>query len=250
MRLVLRSDPQLLDAVEDIAENDVACEAEEKYGRSRSTALHYLFWAQKGANIGVLNFSDSLDKWRRNATATQDAAEIAEWRRRNQPYPFVDIELPFSCDMKLHAAYGSHEIKAALGLNSVKKPGPMGVGVFHDKGLKVYAHLVTFRKVEQDFSPTTLYKDYPISRKQLHWESQSTATRMTTTGQNYIHFKERGYTILYFCRVEKQIEGEAAPFVYLGPASDLISYEGDRPISMVWELEYPMPAALFEEARP
>jgi superfamily II DNA or RNA helicase/HKD family nuclease len=249
-RLVLRSDPQLLDAVEDIAENYMACEAEEKYGRSTSTALHYLFWAQKGENVGVSNFSDSFEKWRQNETVARDAAEIAKWRRRHQPYPFINIKLPFPCDLKLHAAYGSHEIKAALGLSSVEKSGSAGVGVFHKKELKVYAHLVTFRKVEQDFSPTTLYKDYPISRKQLHWESQSTATQTTTTGQNYIHFKERGYTILFFTRVEKQIEGEAAPFIYLGPAFDLISYEGGRPISMVWELEHPMPAALFEEARP
>jgi superfamily II DNA or RNA helicase/HKD family nuclease len=249
-RLALRSDPKLLDAVKDVAENNSVREGEEKYGRSRSTALHYLFWGQKGDKVGVSNGSDSLEKWRRNVTAAQDAAEIAEWRRRNQPYPFVDVKLPFPCDLKVHASYGSHEIKAALGLNSVEKPGPTGVGVFHNKELKVYAHLVTFRKVEQDFSPTTLYKDYPISRKRMHWESQSTATQTTTTGQNYIHFKERGYTILFFGRVEKQIEGEAAPFVYLGPASALISYEGDRPISMVWELEHQMPAALFEEARP
>ncbi|QBG48143.1 DUF3427 domain-containing protein [Verrucomicrobia bacterium S94] len=248
-RLVLRSDPKLLEMVEDIAENRVACETEEKYGCS-GTSLHYLFWGQKGGNVGVRNFSDSLEKWSRNVTVVQDAAEISEWRRRNQPYPFFDIDLPFSCDLKLHAAYGSHEIKAALRLNSIEKPGPMGVGVYHNKELKVYAHLVTFRKVEQDFSPTTLYKDYPISRNQMHWESQSTATQISSTGQNYIHFKERGYTILFFGRVEKQVEGEAAPFIFLGPASKLLSYEGDRPISMIWELEHFMPAALFEEARP
>ena len=53
----------------------------------------------------------------------------------------------------------------------------------------------------------------------------------------------------FFSRVEKQVDGATAPFLYLGPASKLISYEGDRPMSMVWELQYPMPAALFEEAR-
>jgi superfamily II DNA or RNA helicase len=249
-RLILRSDPQLLDAVEDIAKNKAVREPEEKYGHAKSTSLHYLFWGQKGEAVGVSNCSDSLEKWCQNTTAVQDAAEIAQWCRRSQQYPFAEVELPFSCDLKLHAAYGSHEIKAALGLNSIEKPGPTGVGVFCNRELKVYAHLVTFRKVEQDFSPTTLYKDYPISRKLLHWESQSTVTQKTTTGQNYIHFKEREYTILFFGRVEKQIEGEAAPFVYLGPASDLISYEGERPVSMVWALKHQMPAALFEQARP
>ena len=87
------------------------------------------------------------------------------------------------------------------------------------------------------------------SRRLLHWESQSTTTQNSITGQNYIHFKDRGYTILFFARLEKRMEGETAPFCFLGPANQVVSFEGDRPISMVWELEHPIPAALFEEAR-
>jgi hypothetical protein len=68
-------------------------------------------------------------------------------------------------------------------------------------------------------------------------------------GQNYIRFREHGYTILFFARVEKRISGETSPYVFLGPASDLISYEGDRPIQMVWKLQYAMPAEIFEAAR-
>ncbi|WP_419176894.1 DUF3427 domain-containing protein [Desulfosediminicola sp.] len=250
LRLALRSDPNLLDSVKTLAKGNRVLEPDGPYATSRKTALHYLFWGQKADVAGVDSLEDSMAKWSRNTTVAADAAEIAEWRLQNQPYPFTNIKLPFPCDLKLHAAYGSHEIKAALGLNSFQKPGPTGVGVMHNSELKVYVHLVTFRKVEQDFSPTTLYKDYPISRTLMHWESQSTATQKTATGQNYIHIRERGYTVLFFARVEKQIEGETAPFVYLGPAAKLISYEGERPISMVWELEYPMPAAMFEEARP
>jgi hypothetical protein len=110
--------------------------------------------------------------------------------------------------------------------------------------------LITFRKDERDFSPTTLYRDYPISRTLLHWESQSTATQESPTGQNYIHFKDRGYTILFFARVEKRNNGQTVPFTFLGPAKSLRSFEGNRPIQMTWELEHQMPAAMFEEARP
>ncbi|MDD2599094.1 MAG: DUF3427 domain-containing protein [Kiritimatiellae bacterium] len=249
LRIATRSDPGHLKLIEDMAKGDQVYEALEKYGEAKSAAVHYLLWGQKGAKVGVSSFKQSVDKWKENTSAVYDAAEIAQWRKNNQPYPYADIDLSFPCDLMLHASYGSNEIKAALGLNSIEKLGATGVGVFHNQDLKVYAHIVTFRKVEQDFSPTTLYKDYPISRKRLHWESQSTTTQITTTGQNYINFEERGYTILFFTRVEKEIEGVTAPFIYLGPASKLISYEGNRPISMVWELAYPMPAALFEEAK-
>jgi hypothetical protein len=95
----------------------------------------------------------------------------------------------------------------------------------------------------------TRYKDYPVSSSVLHWESQSKTTRNHADGQNYIHFRERGYTILFFARLEKGIAGETAPFIFLGPAKDLLSYQGDRPIQMLWELEHAMPAMLFEEAR-
>ncbi|MBN2808622.1 MAG: DUF3427 domain-containing protein [Deltaproteobacteria bacterium] len=250
LRLTLRSDPGILDAVAKMPTEGIVSELEEKYGRAKTTSLHYLLWGQKAEKVGVLNAQESFEKWLRNSSISKDAAEIAEWRCRSQPYPFRDIRLPFPCALKLHAAYGLSEIKAALGLSSLENSGPTGVGVLHNSELKTYAHLVTFRKVEQDFSPTTLYKDYPISRTLLHWESQSTVAQATPTGQNYINFKNRGYTILFFVRVEKKVDGIAAPFVYLGRASDLISFEGDRPISTVWELEYPMPAALFEEARP
>ena len=250
LRLTLRSDPELLDAVIKLPDENKISEIEEKYGPVQTTSLHYLFWGQKAEKVGVVNVCESFEKWLRNRSVSRDAAEIATWRRRNRPYPYHDLSLPFSCPLKLHAAYGLSEIKSALGLSSIKKPGPTGVGVLHNGDLKTYAHLVTFRKVEQDFTPTTLYKDYPISQTLLHWQSQSTTAQATPTGRNYINFKDRGYTILFFVRVEKNINGVTAPFVCLGQAADLISYEGDRPISTVWELEYPMPAGLFEKARP
>jgi len=49
--------------------------------------------------------------------------------------------------------------------------------------------------------------------------------------------------------LEKRIEDETAPFLFLGQAKRLISAEGDRPIAIVRELAHPVPAALFEEAR-
>jgi hypothetical protein len=151
--------------------------------------------------------------------------------------------------LHLHAAYGFADIKTAFGLTTLETSGPAGVGVLHDPTRKVYLHLVTFRKEENDFAPTTRYHDYLISPTRLHWQSQSQTTRASQTGRNYIGFRERGYTILFFARQEKRIEGETAPFLFLGEASELVSYEGDRPITMIWDLAHPVPAAFFEEAR-
>ncbi|MGM0637979.1 MAG: DUF3427 domain-containing protein [Pseudomonadota bacterium] len=251
-RIALRSDPELLKAIEILGAPDGGVEeALGRYDVAQQTALHYLLWGRKGGLVGVNSLGESLQKWRDNPSVAADAAEIAAWRRAHQSVPLRQLDdLPFICSLLLHGAYGTAEIKAALSLASLEKPGPTGQGRLNAKHLNAYVHLITFQKDEQDFSPTTRYRDYPISRTLLHWESQSTVTQESPTGQNYLHFDEWGYTILFFARLTKRIEGETAPFIFLGPAKSLKSFEGDRPIAMTWELAYPMPAELFEEARP
>lgn len=250
LRILLRTDPQMLRRLADFADVDHPLNMDNDIlGETDGLDLHYLLWGKKGSDVGVTTIEESLTKWRSNPTAMRDLREIVEHVQRRPAFPTAELRLPFLCTLQLHAAYGSAEIKAALGLCSLEKSGPTGVGVLHAEPLKCYVHLVTFRKSEQDFSPTTQYRDYPISRTQLHWESQSTTTQTSATGQNHLHFRKRGYTILFFARVEKRIEDETAPFIFLGPAAQLLSAEGNRPISIVWELSHPMPAALFEDAR-
>ena len=244
-RLALRTDPNLLDALK----NQVEEQPCTTYNDQTGTALHYLMWGQNRPRIGVSSLAQSLAKWRQNKTLFRDAAEIATWKQRTICIPQKEIQLPFPCSLKLHAAYGLAEIKAALGLATLNRSGPTGSGVLHCHEKQTYVHLVTFRKEERDFSPTTLYKDYPTSRNVLLWESQSTTTQNSPTGQNDIHFKDHGYTILFFARLRKKIDGETAPFYYLGPAEGLIDFKGNRPIAMTSKLTHPMPAQLYEEAR-
>ena len=51
---------------------------------------------------------------------------------------------------------------------------------------------MTLEKSEREYSPSTLYKDYAISPALFHWESQSTTTEPSKTGQRYIHHRNRG----------------------------------------------------------
>ncbi len=248
-RVLLRTDPRTLGQLAEFARTDCLEESPLPYTSTDALRLHYLLWGKKAANIGVNTIEESLLKWHRNTASRSDLLEVAAWRRSHHTFATLPIDLPFPCDLQLHAAYGSAEIKAALGLCTLQNTGPTGVGVFHAEQLKCYVHLVTFRKSEEDFSPTTQYRDYPISRTQLHWESQSNTTQTSATGQNYLRFRERGYTILFFTRLEKRTEDETSPFIFLGQAKSLLSHEGNRPIAIVWELTHPMPAALFEEAR-
>jgi len=212
-------------------------------------SLHYLLWGKSGPEIGIGSYRESFETWLCDPDDACDLGEIVEWRLAERGFPTPVANIPGVEGLHLHAAYGLAEINAAIGLADLHTSGPKGMGVLHVESARVYAHLVTFRKEDRDFAPTTRYKDYLVSRTRLHWESQSQTTQASCTGQNYIHFKERGYTILFFARMEKRTEGETSPFMFLGPASNLVSCEGNRPISMVWDLLFPVPAGFYEAAR-
>lgn len=242
-RLALRNDPVILKR---IAQRDFG----DREDSSTNLALHYLLWNQSPKKLGMSNVAESFEKWQNNPSVMNDAAEIAAWRAENQAWPISPMTLPFDTMLQLHASYNSNEIKADMGLATIQSAGQTGIGVMHVPAKKCYIHLITFIKDESRYTPTTRYRDYPINEYLLHWQSQSTITRASATGQNYLHFKERNYTILFFARLHNKVGQETAPFIFLGPAEELISAHGDRPIDMVWRLRYPMPAALLEEAKP
>ncbi len=51
-----------------------------------------------------------------------------------------------------------------------------------------------------------------------------------------------------FARDQKKRNNVKVPFTYLGPV-DMVSYESDRPIKMVWRLRHQMPVEMFEDNR-
>jgi hypothetical protein len=93
-----------------------------------------------------------------------------------------------------------------------------------------------------------LYKDYPINLIRLHWESQSGTTQAGMAGQNLINHAARGYSIYLFVRLNRNNGPLTAPFQFLGRCAQ-VSYSGERPISLVWALDHPMPAELLEANR-
>lgn len=210
--------------------------------------IHYRLWGKPGAALGTQTLNESFSRLAQNPALLSDALEIIEWSFNESRIGGESPRLPFACPFELHAHYGSDDIKAGLGKATMQTSGERGVGIFHFADIKAYVLLVTFQKSERDFSPSTMYADYPISREIMHWESQANTPQYTETGQNLIHHVERGYTILIFARDVKKRNGLAVPFSYLGPATRM-TYQGERPIQMVWRLSNLMPAGMFEENR-
>jgi hypothetical protein len=211
-------------------------------------AVYYRLWGDKGSNLGIKSLKEAFQRFAKNRSILADLEEILAWSVDTTEVSGQKPVLPYACSLELHAQYGIKEIQAAFGKATIETAGQTGVGLFHFSEVQTYALLVTFQKTDKEFSPSTMYADYPISRDLLHWESQSTTSQQSETGQNFIHHQERNYSILIFARDQKKRNGVTVPFTYLGPA-ERISYESERPIKVVWRLRHQMPVDMFEDNR-
>lgn len=142
----------------------------------------------------------------------------------------------------LHGRYQRTDVLAAFDAMSIEKPYAHQSGVLWSPAHRTDILFVTLRKHEADFSPTTMYRDYALSRRLFHWESQSRTAEASETGQRYIHHVERGTKVFLFARETKD-----DPFVALGLAK-YVRHSGERPMGIVWELAHEMPEELLRTA--
>jgi superfamily II DNA or RNA helicase/HKD family nuclease len=194
---------------------DVRCERMMAFGLRHSTSLEGL-----------------------NDTVREEMLEVLTVLESHASHkPQVAQDLIFS----LHSHYTRDEIVSCFDGN----PEAMRQGTFYVKPLKLDVHLFTLRKSERDFSPTVRYADYFISPDVFHWESQSTTSVSSPTGQRLVCGEGRH---LFFVRENRQEDGRPSPFLCLGFARP-ISSESEKPIRLVWKLEQVVPDHIYIKLR-
>jgi hypothetical protein len=147
--------------------------------------------------------------------------------------------------LQVHARYQREEVLAALRYASLaRRPNSFREGVLFVPDANVDAFFVTLKKSEAAFSPTTMYRDYPVSHDLFHWESQSGTTASSPTGQRYLSGTS---DVLLLVREEKQDEFGTASYIFLGTAK-YAQHVGERPIAITWKLDRPMPSDFFQRA--
>lgn len=194
-------------------------------------------------------WQESVDRLSANPGLLADllaVAELTEDRADRLTHPStLDPAVP----LHVHATYSRDEILAAFGAVDPAKRPSLQTGVWYHEPTDTDVLLVTLRKSERDYSPTTLYDDYAISPELFHWESQSTTSQDSPSGRRYLAANDRGGQVLLFVREARRgAGGLAAPYLLLGPCQ-LIEAHGDRPIAITWRLERPMPRAFFQRAK-
>ncbi|OQB25411.1 MAG: type I restriction enzyme EcoKI subunit R [Firmicutes bacterium ADurb.Bin182] len=172
--------------------------------------------------------------------------ELIELLKYNYSHiDFIDqhVDLGFDCPLDVHCQYTRDQIFVAL---DYLTPGAIRQGVkwLPDKKLDVFIN--TLNKAEKDYSPTTMYNDYSINEWLFHWQSQSTTSESSPTGQRYIHHATRGSKVLLFVREYNEDIAGTAPFTFLGIAN-YVKHDGSCPMNITWKLEIPIPAKFIKK---
>lgn len=205
--------------------------------------LFFSLWPDGG---GHRSYDDGLAALRQEGAARAELQSVIDLtfdasRHHALPLQGGLDNLP----LRVHARYQREEVLAALRYASLtRRPNSFREGVLYVPDLNVDAFFVTLKKSEADFSPTTMYRDYPISPTLFHWESQSTTSVASATGQRYL---TGASTVLLFVREEQKGVFGTSPYLCLGPAS-YASHTGDRPIAITWRLDHAMPTDFFTAA--
>ena len=145
--------------------------------------------------------------------------------------------------LDIYASYTRDQLFVALDYMS---PGSIREGVKWLPDQKTDVFMVTLNKSDKDYSPTTMYEDYSLSDELFHWQSQSTTSDTSATGQRYINHVENGSRVLLFVREHKKNALGTAPYTFLGPV-EYVSHNGSRPMSIVWKLRYKIPAKYIRQ---
>jgi hypothetical protein len=205
--------------------------------------LFFSLWPDGG---GFESYDDGLAALRAEEAARDELSAIVDLafgrtRHFTRPLlgPLGDLTL------SVHARYQREEILAALDYAHLQRvPKSFQAGVVYSQPWETDAFFVTLKKSEADYSPTTMYRDYAISPELFHWESQSTTSVASPTGQRYLNHGARGSHVLLFTRQHRVDDLGTVPYTFLGPAT-YVSHTGDRPIAITWKLAQPMPSDVY-----
>ena len=207
-------------------------------------------WANQSGTKPPSDYAEALDRIRSSPNFVSELSQVFAYRidqSRTTPEP---VSGPGKEVLFTHADYSTAELTAALRSAPLRKLLNLPrEGVYYVKEAEVDLFFVTLLKEEADFSESTRYADFPISRNLFQWESQSTTKLTSKDGQRYIHHEENGHSI-YLCvrNARENAAGVAAAFTLLGNVSH-VSHSGEKPIRFEWQLHRPMPAELYEQGR-
>lgn len=168
----------------------------------------------------------------------QEVVSILQERSSLEP-----VSLPHAPDnwtLALHGRYSRSEILSAVGYQTPTERPLSDSGCLPLQQEQIEILFVTLDKSE-GFKERVQFKDYAISPDLFHWQTQNRAGINNNSGRRYTESPTNGWTFQLFVREDRE-----SAYVALGSVQ-LVSHEGDRPISITWRLDRPLTAELFRK---
>lgn len=183
---------------------------------------------------------DFLQRVRMQPDIQSELAELGELLESRTTLFHQTIPGLEDTPLSLHASYGIREILTAVGWLTPQRRTPFQAGVLALRDRKIELLFVTLDKRE-GYHERIAYHDYAISPGRFHWQSQNSASPDTKSGKRYLESPGNGWRFQLFVRSAK---GE--PYRACGPVI-LERAEGEKPMTIYWRLEIPLPVRLFQE---
>nr|MDT0656846.1 DUF3427 domain-containing protein [Micromonospora sp. DSM 115978] len=248
-RMLHVDDPDRLDLLDRVATDPLATDllAADPVAAGGSAdrlldMLHFCLWSP---NVPLAERTARLARLARQPARLAELREVAGVLRDR--IHRVTRPATGRVPLRVHARYSRNEACAAFGM---ARPGTMREGVKWLADEEADLFFVTLVKSERHYSPTTMYQDRAVTAELFQWDSQSTTSAASPTGQRYINHVRDGSTVHLFVRETKVADGAlgAPPYLYAGPMT-YVSHTGDRPMRIRWRLHDPLPADLYAAAR-
>lgn len=181
-----------------------------------------------------------------NKTLINELKEVIEILIDKINHLESDLDLSYSCPIKLHSRYTREQILSGFGQNSFEKKSSSREGVLNIKEKNTELLFVTLEKTEDKYSPTTMYDDYAINDRLFHWQSQNATKPDSPKGLSYINQQKENKDIILFVRESNHNENKnVMTYVCLGKVF-YKSHYGSQPMSITWELENKIPPFLWK----
>lgn len=190
---------------------------------------------QSGSEINVL--PELLRKWFGPDTGAPGTRHRILLRRTRDEWNLEPVGVATQ-EATLWKAYQREEIAPLFGLSYSEAQWNQGF-VRQDE------HTFLFVTLQ---SPSQAgYKNHFLSPTTFQCESQNRTTQGSKHGRSICDHGNLGISVHLFVRERSKLPGgRGAPFTYCGPV-EFVSWEGEKPITVVWKLSAPVPDVLRDK---
>lgn len=241
-RLLHVDDPERLDVWRNWLSVDAVPDVDRLSLRERRLLRMLLAQLLRGVADKEATLSQGVEMLWGHPQVRAELVELFDFLASQVKHLPIALESPPDVPLMVHAQYTRIEMMAASRDDDGLTVPVFQAGFIFEPTIGADLCAFTLDKTSGNFSPSTRYRDYAISRTLIHWESQSVTRADSKTGRRYQEHVQRGTHILLFSRLTT----DDRAFYFIGPA-EYVSHVGEQPMAITWRLQYALPGDLFQQ---